>query len=264
MPKFKPQDASPVELSSTRQRLADRQGELAKVEKAAAAELAKAANLDFIHKAVATTKSALAAFDSEQAAGYARWAEGATNGRPTSAGAIRAELVAEVADAEQASAAAAVAQENFRHASIRAAAPLQRLRAEIASAAKLVMFEDAEKLLPQVRDAIAHAEDLHHQLLAATAVVREGMDADVIQAFGAFDNALREAEAKPHDPGFNPHLAGWKKMQIALKADASISFADAAALSLPGAPVLPNFDAGAQMQAEVRAILAFPTTSTMK
>jgi hypothetical protein len=263
MPKFK--DAPSVEtLTPYRQRLADRQSELASVESAVAAQLALAARLDDIHKAVGPAQSALAQHDAQNAAGFAAWARGDVTGKPTTDAGHRAELAAELANAEAASSGANIAQEGFRHASIRAAAPLQRLRAEIASAAKLVMLEDAENLLPLVSAAIANAEDLHHQLLAATAVVREGMDADVIQAFGAFDNALREAEAKPHDPGFNPHLAGWNKMQIALKADASISFADAAALSLPGAPVLPNFDAGAQMQAEVRAILAFPTTSTMK
>jgi hypothetical protein len=251
-------------LSPLRQRLADLQADLASVESAVGAQYALAANLDFLHAAVPASKSVLFDFDNEQAAGMARWASSQTTGRPTSAGALRAELVAEVADAEQASAAATVAQEQFRHASIRAAAPLPRLRAEIASAAKMVLLEDAEKLLPQVRDAIANAEDLHRQILAATSVVRDGMDSDASRAFGLFDNALREAEARPLDPGFNPHLAGWKKMQIALKADASISFADAAALELPAAPVMTPFDAQAQMQAEVRAILAFPTTSTMK
>jgi hypothetical protein len=260
----KRKDASPIELTPTRQRLAALQSELAEVDSAVAAQLALAANLDFIHKAVAPARVALAKFDEDQAAGMARWASNQTTGRPTSAGAQRAELVAEIADAEAASTAATVAQEGFRRASIQAAAPLQRLRAEIASAAKLVMLEDAEKLLPQVRDAIAHAEDLHHQLLAATSVVRDGMDSDISRAFGAFDDALRNAEAKPHDPGFNPHLAGWKKMQIALKADASISFADAAALELPDSPTMTPYDSGAQMQAEVASILSFPTNSWTK
>jgi hypothetical protein len=264
MPKFKPQDALPVELSPTRQRLASLQSDLASVDSAVAAELAKAAKLDPIHRAVATTKSALAEFDNAQAAGMARWASSQTTGRPTSAGAQRAELVAEAADAEQSSAAATAAQESFRHASIRAGAPLQRLRAEIASAAKLAMLEDAEKLLPLVSAAIANAEDLHRQILAATSVVRDGMGADVSRAFGAFDNALREAEAKPHDPGFNPHLSAWRKLELALTQNAAITLEDAAALDLPGAPVLPNYNAGAQMQAEVAAILSFATTSTMK
>jgi hypothetical protein len=251
-------------LSPNRQRLAALQSDLASVDSAVAAELAKAANLDPIHKAVAITGAALAAFDSEQAAAYSRWASSLVTGRPQSAGARRAELVAEVADAEQSSVAASAAQEGFRRASIQAAGPLQRLRAEIASATKLVMLEEAEKLLPQVRDAIAHAEDLHRQLLAASSVVRDGMDSDISRAFETFDDALRNAEARPHDPGFNPHLAGWKKMQIALKADASISFAHAAALELPDSPTMTPYDSGAQMQAEVASILSFPTNSWTK
>jgi len=179
MTKFaKPSPAPEPELSPNRQRLAARQSDLASVESAVAAQLALAANLDIIHAAVAPARAALAKFDEDQAAAYSRYAQGQTTGRPTSAGAQRAELVAEVADAEQASAAATVAQEGFRHASIRAAAPLQRLKAEIASAAKLVMLDDAEKLLPLVSAAIANAEDLHRQLLAASSVVRDGMERD--------------------------------------------------------------------------------------
>jgi hypothetical protein len=265
MTKFaKPSPAPDPELSSARAKLAALQSDLGAVESAVAAELAKAANLDIIHAAVPGARAALAEFDNAQAEGMARWASSQTTGRPTSAGAQRAELAAVLADVEQAATAATAAQESFRHAANRAAAPLQGLRAEIASAVKLVMLEDAEKLLPQVRDAIAHAEDLHRQLLAATSIVRDGMDADVSQAFGAFDNALREAEAKPHDPGFNPHLSAWRKLELALTQNAAITLEDAAALDLPGAPVLPNFDSGAQMQAEVAAILSFATTSTMK
>jgi hypothetical protein len=265
MTKFaKPSPAPEPELSSARAKLADRQSELAEVEKAVAAQLALAANLDFIHKAVAPARAALAKFDEDQAAGMARYASGQTTGRPAHSGAARAELLAAISDAESDAVAATAAQESFRHASNRAAAPLPRLRAEIASAAKLVMLEDAEKLLPQVRDAIAHAEDLHRQLRAATSVVRDGMEADVSHAFGAFDNALREAEARPLDPAINPHLAGWRKLELALTQNAAITLEDAASFDLPGAPVLPNFDAGAQMQAEVAAILSFATTSTMK
>jgi hypothetical protein len=248
-------------LSPYRQRLADRQSELAEVDKAVAAQYALAAKLDPILKAVAPAQAALAAFDVEQAAAMARWASGQVNGRPKSAGAERAELVAEIADAEQAATAATAAQEGFRHASILAAAPLPRLRAEIASASKLVMLEEATPLLDQVRDAIAHAGDLHRQLIAVTVVVRTDMDADVSRAFVAFDSALAEAEARPYEPELNPHMSTWRKLELALASDAAITFEEAAALHLPGAPVLPNYDAGAQMAAEVRAILAFPTTS---
>jgi hypothetical protein len=265
MTKFaKPSPAPEPELSPTRQRLAERLGELAEVEKAVAAELALAARLDDIHKAVGPAQSAISNHDAQNAAGFAAWARGDVTGKPTTDAGHRAELAAELANAEAASASATVAQEGFRHASIRAAAPLQRLKVEIASAAKLVMLEEAGPLLDQVRNAIAHAEDLHHQLLAATSVVRDGMESDISRAFGAFDDALRNAEAKPHDPGFNPHLSAWRKLELALTQNAAITLEDAAALDLPGAPVLPSFDSGAQMAAEVAAIMSFRTTSTMK
>jgi hypothetical protein len=157
---LEPTPAAPVDLSPYRQRLADRQGELAEVEKAVAAQYALAANLDFLHAAVAPARAALATFDSEQAAGMARWASSQTTGRPTSAGARRAELVAAIADAEQSSAAATSAQEGFRHASNRAAAPLKGLRFEIAEVERIVALEDAEPLIAKLKDAVASAHSL--------------------------------------------------------------------------------------------------------
>jgi hypothetical protein len=261
--KFEPAiPAATVEtLTPYRQRVADRLGELAEVEKAVAAQYALAARLDAVHAAVGPARAGLAAHDAQNAAGFAAWARGDVTGKPRTDAAHRAELAAELANAEAASASATIAQEGFRHASIQAAAPLQGLRAEIASAAKLVMLEEATPLLDQVRDAIAHAGDLHRQLIAVAVVVRADMDADVSRAFVAFDSALAEAEARPHEPELNPHMSTWRKLELALASDAAITFEEAAALHLPGAPVLPNYDAGAQMAAEVRAILAFPTTS---
>ncbi len=110
MPKTPSPAPAPIALSPARQVLADRQNELARVNENVAAQLDLAARLDPVHAAVAPARAALAQFDAAQSAGYAAWAKGNVTGKPSSAGARRAELVAEVADAEQASTAATDAQ----------------------------------------------------------------------------------------------------------------------------------------------------------
>jgi hypothetical protein len=251
------------ELSPARAKLAQHQSDLARVDAAVAAQLAKAANLDVIHAAVAPARAALVAFDAEQAAGMARWASSQTTGRPTSAGAQRAEIADEVADAEVASTHAATAQEGFRQASIRAAAPMQGLKREIADAALLVIIDEAKPLLEKVREAIAAAEDAHREVLAATGVIMSGIDSassEVAYAFAAFGNARQIATARPREPDLNPHLAGWRKLLTALKDDATVSFEDAAALDLPYAPSMPAYNHHASIVAEMNRVMNAPTT----
>jgi hypothetical protein len=254
-------------LSSARQLLADRQNALARVDTAVASQLALAAKLDHVHAALPLAKAALATFDSESAAGYANWASGRVTGKPANAGAQRAELVAEVADADAASTAATAAQERFRKAAIAAEAPAERLKADIRNAVTLVVIDDAtERLLPKVRAAFTAAEDAHRELLAAAGVIASSMagdvSGDVSPAFQIFGDARRAATAKQPEPAESPYLAGYKKLQTALHGDATVSFDDAQSLDLPGAGLaLPAYDAQAQMQAEVAAIMSFRTTS---
>jgi hypothetical protein len=192
-----------IDLSPNRQRLAERQGELASVESAVAAELAKAANLDIIHAAVAPARAALATFDAEQAAGMARWASSQTTGRPTSAGARRAELLADISGAEGDAVAATAAREGFATAAGRAAAPLQRLRAEIAEVERLIILEDAELLLPKVKGAIAEAWALHKRIDSLRSAAAAGADishaTEIGRALSAFEAARSIAEARPRD-----------------------------------------------------------------
>jgi hypothetical protein len=198
--------ASVEGLTPHRQRLAALQSDLASVDSAVAAELAKAANLDIIHAAVAPARAAVATFDAEQAAGMARWASSQTTGRPTSAGAQRAELVAEVADAEQSSAAAALAQEGFHVAAGRAAAPLPRLRIEIAEVERIVALEDAEPLVARLKDAVISAHSLRKQVIAARLAAVNGADLsefrDLAAALAKFADAQAVAESIPVDDDY--------------------------------------------------------------
>lgn len=201
---LEPTPAATVEpLSPLRQRFADRQRELASVEKAVADQLALAARLDPIVAAVGPAKAALATFDAEQSAGYARWASSLTTGRPTSAGARRAELVAEIEDAEQAASAATAAQDGFRHASIRAGAPLHGLRTEIAEVERLLILEDASELLAPIADAVATFWRLRKQALAARLAAVIGADLsqfrELALASAKFADAQAVAEAVPVD-----------------------------------------------------------------
>jgi hypothetical protein len=221
---LEPTPAATVEpLSPNSQRLAALQSDLASVESAVAAELAKAAKLDPILKAVAPARAALAAFDSEQAAGMARWASDQTTGRPSSAGAQRAGLVAEIADAEQASTAATVAQEGFRHASNRAAAPLQRLRIEIAEVERLVALGDAEPLLARLKDAVTAAHSLRKQVIAARIAAVNGADLsefrELALASAKFANAQAVAESIPVD---DDHVRQYHTPRYAVEAAAQM------------------------------------------
>jgi hypothetical protein len=224
MMKLEPTPAATIEpLSPNRQRFADLQRDLASVESAVAAQLALAAKLDPILKAVAPAQAALAAFDVEQAAGMARWAQDMTTGRPTSAGARRAELVAEIADAEQSATAAAVAQEQFRRASIQAAAPLQGLRAEIAEVERIVALEDAEPLIAKLKDAVVTAHSLHKKVLAARMSAVNGADLsqfrELALASAQFADAQAVAESIPVD---DDHVRQFHTPRYAVEAAAQV------------------------------------------
>jgi hypothetical protein len=202
--KLEPTPTEPVEpLSPARQLRADRQNELARVDAAVDEQLALAARLDPILKAVAPARAALAAFDAEQAEGMSRYAQGLTTGRPTSSGTRRAELVAEIANAEQDATAAKAAQEAFRAVASQAGAPAAQLKAAIASAERLVLIEDAELLLPKVKAAIAEAFGLHKEIASLRYAVAVSADishaTEVGRALAAFDTARAIAEERPRD-----------------------------------------------------------------
>jgi hypothetical protein len=224
MMKLEPTPAATIEpLSPNRQRFADLQRDLASVESAVAAQLALAAKLDPILKAVAPAQAALAAFDVEQAAGMARWAQDMTTGRPTSAGARRAELVAEIADAEQSSAAATVAREGFVTAAGRAAAPLPRLRTEIAEVERIVALEDAEPLLAKLKDAVISAHSFRKQVIAARIAAVAGADLsefrDLAAALAKFAGAQAVAESIPVD---DDHVRQFHTPRYAVEAAAQM------------------------------------------
>jgi hypothetical protein len=190
-------------LSSLRQRLADLQADLASVESAVGAQYSLAANLDFLHKVVPAAAAALTAFDVAQAEGMAQLALGNVTGRPAHSGAARAELLAAIADSIADATSATTAQEGFRVAAGRAAAPLPRLRAEIAEVERLIILEDAELLLPKVKDAIAAAYALHKEIASLRSAAAAGADishaTEIGRALSAFEAARSIAEAQPRD-----------------------------------------------------------------
>jgi hypothetical protein len=223
------------ELSHARRRLADRQRQLADVDAAIKVELDHAARLDDIHKAVGPAQSALAHHDAQNAAGFAAWARGDVTGKPTTDAAHRAELAAELANAEAASASATIAQEQFRHASNRAAAPRPRLQIEIDEARRLVVLEDASELFAPIADSVATYMRLHKELNVARSAAMAGVEfgegrfLEFGAALGKFDADRRKAEAVPRE-----------------------------------APPEDRTIPGAQMAAEMARTLSFPTTSIFR
>jgi hypothetical protein len=193
------------ELSPARQRLLDFQRQRADTMAKVDAENALANRLDRIHAAVEPARAELAAFDAQQGIAYANWSRGLVNGSPLphSNGARRKELADAIIDAEAASAAATVAQEQFRTRAVAEAAPLAPLQVEIREVERLIILEDAALLLPKVKEAIAVAHSLHRQIVAARSAVM--LDADLSQfrelgaALAKFDDAQAIAEAVPRD-----------------------------------------------------------------
>jgi hypothetical protein len=193
------------EMTPNRERLTDLQRHLADTTAKVDAKHALANRLDRVHSAVSPARAELAAFDAQNAVALANWSRGMVNGSPLphSNGARRKELADAIIDAEVASAAAVVAQEEFRQRAVAEAAPLAPLHAEIREVERLIILEDAAALLPKVREAIAAAHSLHRQIVAARSAAMLNADLSEFRELGAalvkFDDAQAEAEAVPRD-----------------------------------------------------------------
>jgi hypothetical protein len=118
-------------LSLTRESLADLQRKRADTLAAVKAEVTASNVLARVHDDAAPARAALAEFDARTAAAMSNWARGHVTGRPAAAAARRAELVATVADAEQASADATAAQAECQANVERLSAPLAGLDMKI-------------------------------------------------------------------------------------------------------------------------------------
>jgi hypothetical protein len=231
MPKFTTPSLEP-ELSPAHHRLADLQRQLDEAQSRVDQQHALAARLDAVHAAVGPARAELAAHDAQDAIGMANWARGLVNSKSTSDASQREMLARVLADAEQSSAAAAVAQQKFHEQAVAESAPMPRLRIEIDEARRLVLLDDATAIFSPIADAIATAVRLHNDLDAARNAAMTGIEfgagryTDLYAALGKFDAARERAEARPVDPA-------------------------------PEDRTIP----GAQMAAEVRAIMSFPSTS---
>ena len=260
MPKFK--TPTEPELSPVRQRLADSQRQRADTLAKVTAENDNANRLNVIHAALAPARSALAAYDSAHAEAMSRWAQGLVTGRPTTNSTQRETLVRALADAEQSSAAATVAQAGFQAAAVRASAPLPRLEIAIREAVKLVALEEATKLLPAIAEAIATAESLRHRLDDARAEIMTGFEygannyPEAGAALAAFDDVRFVAQARPAPTADS---ASWRKFTAALERDAAISFEDARAIEITPTPFSPS--AADPATAAMLAAASFATTS---
>jgi hypothetical protein len=251
--------------SPNRERLAARIAERVNALALITAESANANRLSVIHDAIEPARRALEEFDAGQASAYARWAKGGINGRPKVASAIRAELVSALADAEQSSAAAKAAQDQFQAAAVHASAPLPGLDLEIRKQAKIVAIEEAAKLLPAIKEAITTAENLHGRLEAARAEAMAGIAwgsveyGEVNAAVNRFDQARGLAEAKPKmtaDP------ASWRRFTAALERDAGIDFESAQAMAIPTSPFVPA--AADAATAAMLAAAAYPSNGIQR
>jgi hypothetical protein len=259
--KFQPKDAEPV-LTPNRVALAALIADRDSLMEAAKAESESSAKLGTIHDAVGPARAALAAFDAQQALGFSNWAKGLTTGRPKSDAARRAELAAELADAELASAAAKGAQDACQAAVERLSQPLTQTNAKVREMARVIAIETASSLLPQIASAIANAEDLRHQLEAVRAEViagaEYGLTTLVTPALADFDIARAAAESRPFSPPVNPHAIGWQKFIGALTQDASVDFAGAQQMDV--APVIVHTTSVDPVSAAAAAVESFSST----
>jgi hypothetical protein len=210
-------------LSPLRQRLQGVLARVAEIESRAAEQRANAAKLDVVRAAVEPARAELAAFDADQAAAMSRWAQGQINGRPSSSGARRAELVAAVADAAQDAAAAVIAQEQFMRAAAAEHAPAAPLRIETAEVERLIILEDAEPLLAKLKDAITAAHSLRKQVIAARGAAVNGADLaqfrELAAASAQFANAQAVAESIPVD---TDHVTQYHTPRYAVEAAAQV------------------------------------------
>jgi hypothetical protein len=253
------------EMTPARRHLAERISERADKIAAVTTEIDNANRLSVIHDGVGPARSELVAYDTEHAAAMSRWAKGLINGRPTTNSAQRDVLARAVADAEQSSAAATVAQAGFQSAAERASAPLARIENEIREAAKLVALEEATSLLPAIAEAIATAERLRHRLDDARAEIMSGFEygantyPQAAAALAEFDAARGVAQARPIQTA---DAVSWRKFSAALERDASISFSDAQAKEI--AP-LPSISTAADVAtAAMLAAASFPSTGIVR
>jgi hypothetical protein len=226
-------------LSPNRESLADLQRQRAATLAAVKAEVTASNVLARVHDDVAPARGALAAFDAKTAAAMSNWARGNVTGRPTAAAARRAELVAAVADAEQASADATAAQAECQANVERLSAPLAGLDMKIREAAKIIALEHATSLLAPIAEAIATAENLRHRLDAARAEALSGIEfgstgwTEAGAALVAFDAARGVAEARPIATA---DATSWRKFCAALQQNAEIDFDAAQAMTVTPAP----------------------------
>ena len=264
MTKFKPANSyepEAVELTPNRQALAELIAERDAARDAAKAETESSAKLGSVHDDVTPARAAVAALDAQNSIAWSNWSKGLVNGRPVADAARRAQLVAELADAELASAAAKAAQDVCQANVERLSRTLSQMNAKVLEAAQICAVEEAADLLPKIREAIANAEELHRQLEAARAEAAKGLgsfgvSSAVAPALERFDNARRAAEERPL-PSVNPHGAQWAKFVAALTQDAEIDFDSAQAMQV--SPVVVRAETIDPVSAAAAAIESFPT-----
>jgi hypothetical protein len=255
----------PVALTENRKALAELIAERDIARDAANAESESSARLGTVHADVEPARAALQAFDAQQSVAWSNWSRGLVTGKPVADASRRAQLVADLDNAELASAAATAAQAECQINAERLAHKLTKMEADIRERAKAVMIEEAtELLLSQMRDAIARAEALRHRLDAVRAEAIEGAQYGRPSLAGPaierFDIARRAAEERPFSPPVNPHILGWKKYVAGLTQDAAIDFDGAQAVSVTLAPVhITTID---PVTAASRAVDAFPTNNS--
>ena len=256
-------------LSKSRARLRDALD--AKSAAQAGLDLAQARidKLRAVATAVEPAQAALAAFDADQARQMAQWAVSTDGSEAPKADAdSRATMVRALEDAETAARAATAAMAALNADATAAAKRVSDANAEARICAKIVMCEEAERLLPSMTKAIAHAEELRHRLDAARAAVFDGLDPSldenrpVLVALASLNEARRIAESRPHDPEENPFRADWLRFALALSGDATATFGDVGP-ALPRPPIAEArpYD---QVAAQVAAIASFPTISVQR
>jgi hypothetical protein len=266
MTKFKPSDAYEPELRESRKTLAELIADRDIARDASRAETERSAKLSTVHAAVEPARAAVAAFDARTAVAMANWSKGLVTGLPKSDAARRAELAADLADAELSSAAAKAAQDECQANAERLSQTLAQMGVKIRELAKVVAIEEASELFPKIAAAIATAESLRYQLEAARAEAVEGLeygrDNLVGPAVHAFDEARRGAEARPFEPSVNPFKLGWRKFVAGLTEDAAVDFDGAQTMDV--APMIVHTPTIDPVSTAAAAVESFPTTGFVR
>jgi hypothetical protein len=253
-------------LSPLRQRLADLQVRRAATLASVTAETGNSNRLNAFHEAVPIARAELSGFDAAAAIALGNWAKGLVTGKPTTPSAQRETLVRDLASAEQASAAARVAQAAFQADAERASGAIRGLDGQIREAAKLVALEEATSLLPSIAGAVASFADLHARLDAAIGVVDDfGFGSteypEARAALSAFVTARNIAEALPMMTG-NGHGEGWRRFTAALELSATIDFEGAQEMVIQPTPFNPT--SVDPVMAAMTAAASFPTVSIVR